>query len=154
MNPSTFQKFLNSIHKASWHFIKHSQKNFTHLSLWSLSLSKWYSIIIAQLLSHVWLCDPMDQAFLSFILSWSLLKFMSVDSVRPSNYLILCHPLLLPSIIPSIRVFSNELALHSKWLKSWNFKDIKQYGFRRVDPTGSQPKAYGCKILGYISCVL
>ena len=52
----------------------------------------------------------------------SLLKFMSAESVRPSNHLILCHSfLLLPSIFPSIRAFSNELALHVRWLKYWSF---------------------------------
>ena len=53
------------------------------------------------------------QDFLSFTISQSLLKLMSVESLMPSNYLILCHPLLLlPSIFPSIRIFSNELTLH------------------------------------------
>ena len=53
--------------------------------------------------------------------SWSLLKLMSIESVMPSNHLILCHPLLLPpSIFPSIRVFSNELALHIRWPKYWS----------------------------------
>ena len=53
------------------------------------------------------------QAFLSFTISQSLLKLMSIESVMPSNHLILCHPLLLlPSIFPSIRIFSTELALH------------------------------------------
>ena len=55
-------------------------------------------------------------------LPWSLLKFMSVESVMPSNYLILCHPLLLPPlIIPSIRVFSNESASPVRWPKYWSF---------------------------------
>ena len=63
-----------------------------------------------------WATAP--QAFLSFIISWSLLKLMSVESVMPSNHLILCHPLLLlPSIFPSIRVFSNESALCIRWPK-------------------------------------
>ena len=54
--------------------------------------------------------------------SQSLLKFMSIKSVMPSNHLILCHSLLLlPSIFPSIRVFSSELALHIKWPKDWSF---------------------------------
>ena len=54
--------------------------------------------------------------------SWSLLKLMSIESVMPSNHLILCHPLLLlPSILPSIRVFSNELVLHIRWPKDWSF---------------------------------
>ena len=58
------------------------------------------------------------QASLSITNSWSLLKLMSIESVMPSNHLILCHPLLLlPSIFPSIRVFSNELALHIRWPK-------------------------------------
>ena len=54
--------------------------------------------------------------------SQSLLKLMSIESVMPSNHLILCHPLLLPpSIFPSIRVFSNESALHIRWSKHWSF---------------------------------
>ena len=54
--------------------------------------------------------------------SQSLLKLMSIESVMPSNHLILCHPLLLlPSIFPSIRVFSNELVLHIRWPKYWHF---------------------------------
>ena len=62
------------------------------------------------------------QAFLSITNSWSLLKFMSIESVMPSNHLILCRPLLLlPSIFPSIRVFSNESALHVRWPKYWSF---------------------------------
>ena len=61
------------------------------------------------------------QAFLSITNSWSLLKLMSIESVMPSNHLILCHLLLLPSIFPSIRFFSNESALHLKWPKYWSF---------------------------------
>ena len=54
--------------------------------------------------------------------SWSLLRLMSIESVMPSNHLVLCHRfLLLPSIFPSIRVFSNESALHIRWPKYWNF---------------------------------
>ena len=53
--------------------------------------------------------------------SRSLLKFMSIMSVMPSNHLILCHPLLLPSIFPSIRVFSSESVLHIRWPKYWSF---------------------------------
>ena len=59
---------------------------------------------------------------LSIINSWSLLKLMSIELVTPSNYLILCHSLLLPpSIFPSIRVFSSESVLHIRWLKYWSF---------------------------------
>ena len=62
------------------------------------------------------------QASLSFTVSWSLVKLMSIDSVMPSNHLILCCPLLLlPSIFPSIRDFSSESALHIRWPKYWSF---------------------------------
>ena len=64
------------------------------------------------------------QASLSITNSWSLPKLMSIESVMPSNHLILFHPLLLPSIFPSIRVFSNESALHMRWLKYWSFSFI------------------------------
>ena len=61
-------------------------------------------------------------AFLSFTLSQSLLKLMSIESMMPSNHLILCLPLLLiSSIFPSIRVFSNESTLHMRWPKYWSF---------------------------------
>ena len=55
------------------------------------------------------------QAYLSITDSWSLLKLMSIESEMPFNHLTLCHPLLLPSIFPSIRVFSNESVLHIRW---------------------------------------
>ena len=62
------------------------------------------------------------QASLTFTVSQSLLKLMSIQSVMPSKHLILCRPLLLPpSIFPSIMVFSNESALHSRWPKPWSF---------------------------------
>ena len=62
------------------------------------------------------------QASLSFTIFQSLLKLMSIESGMPSNHLILCHPLLLlPSILPSIRVFSNELALYIRWPEYWSF---------------------------------
>ena len=62
------------------------------------------------------------QASLSFTISWSLLKLMSIELMRPSNHRILCRPLLLlPSIFPSIRVFSSESSLHIKWTKYWSF---------------------------------
>ena len=73
------------------------------------------NVVAFQLLSHVWLFatswTAACQAILSSAISWILLKFMSIESVIPSNHLILCLPLLLlPSILPIIRVFSNELA--------------------------------------------
>ena len=59
---------------------------------------------------------------LLFTISWSFLRFMSIESMTPSNHLILCHPLLLlPSNFPSISVFSNELALHVRWPKCQSF---------------------------------
>ena len=79
-----------------------------------------------QSVSHVWLFATLlttaRQASLSIINSQSLPKPMSIESVMASNYLILCHPLLLPSsIFPSIRVFSNESALRIRWPKYWSF---------------------------------
>ena len=79
----------------------------------------------AQSLSHAHLfatpCSAAHQASQSITNSWSLFKFMSFESVIPSNHLILCHPLLPPSIFPSIKVFSNEPALHIWWPKYWIF---------------------------------
>ena len=85
-----------------------------------------YIFAVVQLLSHVWLFvtpwTAVCQAFLSSTVSQSLLKLMSTESGMPSNHLILCRPLLLlPSIFSSIRVFSNELALHIRWPKYWTF---------------------------------
>ena len=67
-------------------------------------------------------CTTAHQASLSFTISLSLPKLMSIESVMPSNHLILCCPLLLlPSIFPSIKVFSNESVFRIKWSKYWNF---------------------------------
>ena len=82
--------------------------------------------VVVQLLSHVQLFatpwTAAEQGSLSFIISWSLLKLMSIESVMPSNQFILCHPLLLPTLIfPSIRVFPNESLLHIRWPKLWSF---------------------------------
>ena len=70
-------------------------------------------------------CDSMDHSMpglLSITNSWSLLKLISIESVMPSNHLILCRPLLLlPSTFPSIRVFQNESTLHIRWPKYWSF---------------------------------
>ena len=77
-----------------------------------------------RLLSHVRLCDPMDcstPASLSITNSWSLLKFMSIELLMPSNHLILCRPLFPPSIFPGIRVFSSESVFRIKWPKYWSF---------------------------------
>ena len=84
------------------------------------------AVVVVHSLSHVWLfATPWTaacQASLSFTISLSLLKLMSIESAVSSNRLILCRPLLLPpSIFPSIRVFSNESALHIRWPKYWSF---------------------------------
>ena len=86
----------------------------------------WTFVGAVQLLSCVLLfVTPWTaawQASLSFTISGSLPKLMSIKSVMPSNHLILCCPLLLlPSIFPSIKVFSNQLALHIKWPKYWSY---------------------------------
>ena len=95
------------------------------INYFSHSLCLWCYISV-QSLSHVWLfATPWItacQASLSITNSWSLLKLMSIELVMPSNHLILCHPLLLlPSVFPSIRVFSNESALRIRRPKSWSF---------------------------------
>ena len=85
------------------------------LLLFSHSVAQWCLI----------LCNPMVcrcQASLSLSLSQRLLKLMSIESTIPPNHLILCHPLLLlPSVFPSIRDFSNELVLQIRWPKYWSF---------------------------------
>ena len=85
-----------------------------------------FIISSVQSLSHVWpFVTPWTatcQASLSIINSWSLLKLMPIESVMPSNHLILCRPLLLlSSIFPSVRVFSSESGLHIRWSKYWSF---------------------------------
>ena len=84
------------------------------------------------------LCDPMDcsmPGFLSMTNSWSLLRFMSIESVMPSNHLIHCHPLFLPpSIFPSIRMFSSESVLRIRWPEYWSFSfSIVLSGIFRTD---------------------
>ena len=91
-------------------------------SCWCLAETNTIVCSVAQ--SCPTLCDPMDcsmQASLSFTISQSLLKLMSIESMMPSNHLLLGHPfLLLPSIFPSIRVFPNELAPCIRWPKYWS----------------------------------
>ena len=83
-------------------------------------------VVVVQLPSHVQLfVTPQTsacQASLFFTIYWSLLKLTSIESVMPSKHLVLCCPLLLlPSIFPSIRIFSNESVLHIRWPKYWSF---------------------------------
>ena len=93
------------------------------------------------------LCDLRTvarQASLSLTNSRSLLKFMSIKSVMPSNHLILCCPLLLlSSILPSIRVFSNESVLHIKWPKYWSFS---------ISPSNNIQDRFPLGLTGLISC--
>ena len=100
--------------------------NQQQLTYFLLAVRLCIQLSSVQLLSHVrcfatsWTAARQDS--LSITNSQSLLKLMSIESVMPSNHLILCHPLLLlPSIFPSIRVFSNESALHITWPKYWSF---------------------------------
>ena len=86
-------------------------------------------VVVVQSLSHIRLFvtpwTVAHQASLSFTNTKSLLKLMFIESVMPSNHLVLCHPLLLlPSTFPSIRVFSNESLLHIRWAKYWSFSFI------------------------------
>ena len=87
---------------------------------WGSKFSSVQLLSRVQLLATPW--TAAYQVSLSFTISWSLLKLMSFELMMPSNHLILCHPLLLlPSIFPSIRVFSNESALCIRWPKYWSF---------------------------------
>ena len=101
-----------------------SNKIYTSFNLKSTTGMDQFSSV--QSLSRVWLfATPWTaacQASLSITNSWSLLRLVSIKSVMSSNHLILCHPLLLLStIFPSIRVFSNESVLHIRWPKFWSF---------------------------------
>jgi len=104
-----------------------TDKSFGLLLLEMVKLCQYiYFVVVVQSSSCVWLfATPWTaacQASLPLIISQSLSKFMSIESMMPSNHLILCHPLfLLPSILPNIRVFSNESAILIRWPKYWSF---------------------------------
>ena len=119
--------------------------------------------------SNVWLfVTPWTaacQASLSMTNSQNLLKLMSIESVMPSNHLILCHPLLLlPSIFPSIRVFSNESALHIRWPKYWSFSfsispsseysGLLSFRIDRLDLLAVQGPAIHCSIYHILYTVI
>ena len=105
--------------------------------------------IVLQLLSCVqlfaipWTAAP--QASLSFTISQSLLKLMSIESMMPSNHFILCHPLLLSSVFPSIRVFSNELVLHIRGPKCWRFS---------ISPSNESDLCIKCQSIRALASVL
>ena len=92
------------------------------------------------------LCDSWTaahQASLSFTMTWSLLKLMSIKLVMLSNHLILCRSLLLlPSLLPGIRVFSNELTLQIKWPKYWSFS---------ISPSNEYSSSYPLRLTVLIS---
>ena len=96
------------------------------LTRWINSVDLMCRMVVVQSLSHVWLFatpwTAAHQASLSFTISRSLFKPLSMELIIPYDHLILCHPLLLlPSMVPSIRVFSSESALHIRWPKYWSF---------------------------------
>ena len=116
------------IHTSKYLNVPIFMEGFAHPLLlhpyFAVSLPDFFVVI--QLLGCVWLfVTPWTaalQASLTFTISWSLLKLMSIELMMPSNHLILCHLLLLlPSIFPSLRIFSSELALHIRWPKYWSF---------------------------------
>ena len=85
-------------------------------------ITSWQMLLFSPVRLFVTPWTAAHQASLTFTISWSLLKLMSIESVMPSNYPIICHSLpLLPSIFPSIRVFSNESSLHLRRPKYWSF---------------------------------
>ena len=88
-------------------------------SINTIQFSSVQSLSCVQLFATPW--TAARQASLSITNSWSLLKLMSIESVMPSKHLILCHPLLLPSILPSISVFASESMIHITWPKYWSF---------------------------------
>ena len=123
-----FRKLSNLSGSWCWDFSTKNDVSFASVFLLIGSEIWCYSVLISSVLSlsRVWLFvtpwTAARQASLSFTISQSLLKLMSIESVMPSNHLILYHPLLLPpSIFPSIRVFSNESVLHIRWPKYWSF---------------------------------
>ena len=93
--------------------------NFHWQSNWTYQFSSVQSLSHVRLFVTPW--TAAHQASLSNTNCRSLLKLMSIELVMPSNHLILCYPLLLPSIFPRIRVFSNESALHMRWPKYWSY---------------------------------
>ena len=97
---------------AWWATVRGVAKSQTRLSI-------VHSLSPARLSVTPW--TAASQASLSFTTSWSLLKLTSTESVTPSNHLVLCCLLLLPSVFLSIRVFSNESVLHIRWPKYWSF---------------------------------
>ena len=110
-----------SFSRGSSHVL-HGRQILYHWATW---IALYTCVVAVQSFGHVQLfATPWTaarQASLSFTTSRNLLKLMSIESAMPSNHHIFCRPLLLPWIFPSIRVFSNELALRIRWPKYWSF---------------------------------
>ena len=109
---------------TGWNQVSHIAGRF--FTIWATrETQEYWSGFSSVTQSYPTLCDPMDcahQAFLSITNSWNLLKLISIESVMPSNHLILCRPLLLlPSIFSSIRVFSSQSVLRITRPKYWSF---------------------------------
>ena len=113
-------------HSSHYHILQSlSPSYFLWINNSLVLLRRQLYFVVVQLFSYVWhFATPWTaahQASLSFTISQRLLRLMSIESVMPSNHLILCHPLLLPSIFPSIGAFSSGSALHITWPKDWSF---------------------------------
>ena len=118
LSPSWVVISLSWFFSSSYMFLFFLHKNFNITDLLKYGLLLFRRLVVSDSATP-W--TVAHQAFLSITNSQSLLKLMSIESVMPSNHLILCHLLLLPSIFPSIRVFSNESALPIRWPKYWSF---------------------------------
>ena len=116
---------VNNVNIASINYLMFLVITFYALYKFPLKRSPIWTFVVLSF-THVQLFETSwtaaCQASLPFIISWSLVKLMSIESVIPSNHLILCSPfLLLPSIFPSIKVFSDESVLRIRWPKYWSF---------------------------------
>ena len=126
-NPLQYSCLEDPMDRGAWQATIYGvAQSWTWLERFRTQACTYIQLSSDQLLSHVWLfATPQTvarQASLSITNSWSLLKLMSTETMMPSIHLILCHPLLLlPSIFPSMRVFSNESVLHIRWPKYWSF---------------------------------
>ena len=111
-------------------------------------------VVVVQSLSRVWrFATPWTAAYKSsppLTISQNFPKFMSIESVMLSNHLILCHHLLLPSFSPSIRVFSNELALHSRWAGYWNFSFSISPSNKYSVLTSFRIDCFSCTLKGHL----
>ena len=113
-NILSYYLMLYNIETRWWAMTAASNRRITQAALLLFSHS-----VVSDSLRPPW--TAACQATLSFTISWSLLKLMSIELMMPYNHFFFCWSLLLPPIFPSIRVFSNESALHISWSKYWSF---------------------------------